>query len=200
MKLFHALSTYFNIIRWYVKAAILGNIMLKYIPLSSGGKFGEDTKMRCMACIACAIRDLEKHQTHLAHLDESIPFLWQRMATAKCLEMFYDRLCDFGVDSFNLNVCGCIGQGSNRTSSWLDDIVIVRAGEPAMDHLAQLGESLLGEVSGRRGFEEEISKRYKDLIEGFQTTLEDLQRDEILISREILTRGYRLEFEALALE
>lgn len=141
---------------------------------------------------------------HLKGLDESLSVLQQLYLTATCLSMFYRRLRDFGVDRYQQNECGCIGQGSNRMSSWLDDIVIIRVGQDAMEHFALFGEQLLKEIIRRRGPEEDknnledISRTYEDVEGRFRATLQHLQPGEKLISYETLTRGYRLDFMGMS--
>lgn len=156
-----------------------------------------------MACVSCAIRDLEKHRNHLDSLDESVSVLQQLHLTATCLLMFYERLHDFGVDRYQQNECGCLRQGSNRTSSWQDDIVIIRIGQDAMEHFARFGEQLLKEITRRRGLREdksleEISRTYEDVEGRFQAVLHHLQYGENIISFEIITRGYRLDFMGMS--
>ena len=199
---FHALNTYLNIIRWYVKSVSFGWQYTK-ISVSAPGKFDDNTKRRCMACVSCAIRDLEKHRVHLNGLDESVPVLLQLHLTSTCLLMFNERLRDFGVDRYQQNECGCLDQGSNRMSSWKDDIVIIRVGQDAMEHFAKFGEKLLKEISRRRRLEEdksleEISRTYEDVEGRFQAALHHLEHGEDIISFEILTRGYRLDFMGMS--
>lgn len=135
---------------------------------------------------------------HLTRLDESLPVLMQRHTTDTCLLLYHDRLRNFGVDSFRQGNCGCINNGSNRTSFWPNDIVLIRVGEIAVEHFTRYGESLLEEIQ-RRHIEGEnsrnISRIYMELEGRFRTTLGHLRHDERLQSREIITRGYRLEFE-----
>jgi hypothetical protein len=152
-----------------------------------------------MACITSAIRDLKKHETHLKGLNESVSVLQQLYLTTTCLSMFLGRLRGFGVDRYTQDECGCIDHGSNRRSSWLDDIVVIRAGQDALEHYAMFGEKLLEEIIRRRGLEEDksledISKTYEDVEGRFRTTLQSLQHGETLILYETLTRGYRLDF------
>lgn len=166
---------------------------------SNRGIFNDHTKHRCMACISCAIRDLEKHRAHLNELDESVFVLQQLQLTSQCLVIFYEQLRDFGIDIYQQNECGCTGQGSNRMSSSLDDIAIIRAGQDAMEHFARLGEHLLEEITHRRGMTQdkslkEISRTFEDLDRRFRVTLDDLQRDENIVSFEIVSRGWRLDF------
>lgn len=156
-----------------------------------------------MACIACSIRDLEKHQVHLNRLGESVSVLQQLHLTGTCLVMFYERLHEFGVDRYQQTECGCIGQGSNRMSSWMNDIVILRVGQDAMEHFAMFGELLLKEIRRRRGLEGDkilgdISRTYEDVEGRFRATVQDLQHGEELISYETLTRGYRLDFMGMS--
>ena len=118
--------------------------------------------------------------------------------------MFFDCLCAVGVDTYGEKLCECIRHGSNRNSSRLDDIVGIRFGNDALEHFASLGEPLLEEISRRQGLEDDqilqdLSDRYADLERRFWTALERLGQDEILVSREIITRGYRLEFSVMTI-
>jgi hypothetical protein len=128
----------------------------------------------------------------------------QRHTTETCLSLYYDRLRNFGVDSFRQGNCGCINNGSNRTSSWPNDIVLIRVGEIAVEHFTRYGESLLEEIQRRRieGGENlrNISRIYAELEERFRTTVGHLRHDEKLLSREIVTRGYLLEFDRLGID
>jgi hypothetical protein len=158
-----------------------------------------------MACITCAIRDLEKHQTHLKGLNESMSILQQLYITSTCLSMFLERLRDFGVDRYSLNECGCTGHENNRMSSWPDDIVITRVGHDALEHYAMFGETLLQQITLRRGLEgdkslEDITKTYEDTERRYRATLRRLQRNEKLISYETMTRGYRIDFMGMSNE
>lgn len=181
----HALDTYLNIIR------------------CAPGKFDDNTKNRCMACVSSAIRDLEKHQAHLNTLDDSVIILSQGLATSACLSLFYKRLLGFGVDRHLRQDCGCVAQGSNRISSWKDDITISRVGRDAMEHFASFGEMLLKEITRRRTIEgdkslADIMSTFNDMEKSFQSTLHELHRDEYIMSKETVTRGYRLEFMGMS--
>ena len=175
------------------------------MPASAPGQFNDNSKRRCMACITSAIRDLEKHETHLNGLNESGSVLQRLYLTTTCLSMLLGRLRDFGVDRYSQNECRCIDHGSNRRSSWLDDIVIIRVGQDALEHYAIFGEKLLEEITRRRGMEEDksledISKTYEDVEGRFRTTLQRLQHGERLMLYETLTRGYRLDFMGMSNE
>lgn len=113
--------------------------------------------------------------------------------------MFYEQLRDFGVDRYQSNECGCLDQGSNRISSWKDDIVISRVGKDAMAHFARFGENLLNKIARRRSLDEdrsleEISRTFEDVEGRFRAALDSLEHGEDIISFEIVTRGYRLDF------
>jgi hypothetical protein len=117
--------------------------------------------------------------------------------------MFYDRLRGFGVDRYSQHGCECLSQGSTRTSSWNDDIVLIRIGDDALGHFASFGENLLQEIIRRRlhgkdKIVEDISKAYDDVEGRFRAALRNLDHDEHLISFEILTRGYRLDFMGMS--
>lgn len=202
LALFHALSTYLNIIRWYV---ILIHWFICYakVPASDRGTLDDNSKQRCMACIFCAIRGLEEHRAHLNSLDESLNIIQQLHYTSMCLSMFYGRLRGFGVDRYSQHGCDCLGQGSTRTSSWKEDIILIRIGDDALGHFSSCGENLLQEVIRRRcqgeyKIVEDISKAYEDVEGRFRTALRHLDHGELLISFEILTRGYRLDFMGMS--
>jgi hypothetical protein len=77
------------------------------------------------------------------------------------------------------------------------------AGHYALEHFAMLGEAMLEEIRQRAGLEddtilEDISERYVDLERRFRVALKDLARDQALVSRETITRGYRFEFQGMA--
>lgn len=85
----------------------------------------------------------------------------------------------------------------------LDDIASTRFRKDAMEHFASLGEPLLEEISRRRDLEDgrilqDLTDRYQDLETRFRAAVECLGHEDILISREIITRGYRLEFGVTA--
>lgn len=102
-----------------------------------------------MACIACAISGLERHEKHLALLDESQSILSQRIATMTCLSMYSDRLRDFGVNKYVQSERGNVSHESNYRSFWQDDIVIMRTGEDAAEHFAQFVELMVREFDRR---------------------------------------------------
>lgn len=117
--------------------------------------------------------------------------------------MFFDCLCAVGVDTYNENLCDCVRLGSNRTSSRFDDIVGIRIGKDALEHFTSLGEPLLEEISRRRGTRDDpilqdLSDRYEDLERRFWAAMKHLGHDKVLVSREIITRGYRLEFSVMS--
>ena len=157
-----------------------------------------------MSCVARAVRDLYKHKAHLETLGQSESVLLQRYITVYCLMMFFDCLCAVDVDTYGEKLCDCVLHGSNRTSSRLDDIVGIRIGKDALEHFASLGEPLLEEISRRQGLRDahdpilqDLSDRYEDLERRFWTAMKHLGHDEVLTSREIITRGYRLEFSVI---
>jgi len=170
---------------------------------SAPGKFDDNTRNRCLECVSSAIRDLQKHQAHLNNLDDSVIISSQRLVTSTCLSLFYKRLLGFGVDRHTQQDCGCLAQGSNRMSSWKDDIIISRVGQDAMEHFARFGEMLLKEIARRRTIEgdkslADIMSTFKDVENSFQSTLHELRRGEDIISMEMVTRGYRLEFMGMS--
>lgn len=117
--------------------------------------------------------------------------------------MFFDCLCAVGVDTYNENLCDCVRLGSNRTSSRFDDTVGIRIGKDALEHFTSLGEPLLEEISRRRGTKDDpilqdLSDRYEDLERRYWATMKHLGHDSVLVSREIITRGYRLEFSVMS--
>ncbi|PGG95397.1 hypothetical protein AJ80_09967 [Polytolypa hystricis UAMH7299] len=180
LALFHALSTFLNTIRC--------------IP----SKLNSKTKQRWMSCIAHAVHDLETHQTHLEHLDQTVLVLTQFHYTTACLSMFYELLLGLGINSFNEIFCECVSRGSNRTTL-MDDVVVIRVGRDAINHCTELGEFLLNEINRKRGlvedkFLKDIQKRFELVVEEFQTVSNSLNHGENLVSYEILTRGYRLQF------
>lgn len=88
-------------------------------------------------------------------------------------------------------------------SSWKDDIIISRVGQDAMEHFARFGEMLLKEIARRRTIEgdkslADIMSTFKDVENSFQSTLHALRRGEDIISMEMVTRGYRLEFMGMS--
>ena len=111
---------------------------------------------------------------------------------------FSRAVYDFEIDRYQQNEGGRSGEGRNRMSSWLNDIVIVRVGQDAMEHFAGFDEHLLKEISRQRVLQEtkvgDISRTYEDVEGRFRVTLQHLQHGEKLISYKILTRGFRLDF------
>lgn len=156
-----------------------------------------------MTSIAHAIHDLEEHLTHLKCLPESALVLRQLLVTTNYLFWYKDRLRDLGVDSYEQVDCGCIGRGSNRTSSWPDDIVIIRVGQNAINHFLSFGEHLSIDISQKdlacETHVDSSLNRYKELEANFRDALSHLSHDEALVSRETVTRGYRLDFEGIQL-
>ncbi|CAI7632659.1 unnamed protein product [Penicillium pancosmium] len=185
LSLFHALRTFV--------------VFICCVPFSSS----EDTKKRCLSCVARAIHDLEKHKSHLESLADSEAILLQRYVTTSCLMMGLNCLCAVGIDSCGNCFCECIRHGSNRMHLRLDDIASTRFGNNAMEHFASLGEPLLEEISRRRDLEDDriwqdLTDRYQDLETRFRAAIECLGHEYILVSREIITRGNRLEFGVTA--
>ena len=165
-------------------------------------KLGEDSKERCLSCVARAVRDLYKHKAHLETLGDSESVLLQRFVTVYCLIMFFNCLCVVGVDTYGESLCDCVRHGSNRTSSRLDDIVGIRVGKHVLEHFTSLAEPLLEEISWRRGLRDDpilqdLSDRYEDLERRFWAAMKHLGHDKVLVSREIITSGYRLEFSVM---
>ena len=171
-------------------------------PISVPSRVGEATKERCLSCVARAVRDLYKQKAHLETLGDSESVLLQRYITVYCLMMFFDCLCAVDVDTYGESLCDCLRHGSNRISSRLDDIVGIRIGKDALEHFAKLGEPLLEEISWRQGLKDDpilqdLSDRYEDLERRFLAAMKHLGHDKVLVSREIITRGYRLEFSVM---
>jgi hypothetical protein len=152
-----------------------------------------------MSCVACAIRDLDDHLTHLECIDTDELVLLQLHLTKDCLLMYCEQLRDLGIDSYPRKYCECIMWGSNQTRPWLDDIVIVRFGQDAIQHCSRTGAQLLENIVRKlilRDNKElaDSMKRYEDTEERLRIALSRLRHDENLVSSETLTRGYRLEF------
>jgi hypothetical protein len=152
-----------------------------------------------MSCVACAIRDLDDHLTHLECIDTDELVLLQLHLTKDCLLMYCEQLRDLGIDSYPRKYCECIMWGSNQTRPWLDDIVIVRFGQDAIQHCSRTGAQLLENIVRKRILRDnkelaDSMKRYEDTEERLRIALSRLRHDENLVSFETLTRGYRLEF------
>lgn len=155
-----------------------------------------------MSCVACAIRDLDDHLTHLESLNTDELVSLQLHLTKDCLLMYCKLLRDLGIDSYPQKYCECIMWGSNRTRPWLDDIVIIRFGQDAMQHCSKTGAQLLENIARKRMLADykglpDYMKRYEDTEECLRIALSRLRYDEDLVSFETLTRGYRLEFDGM---
>lgn len=72
-----------------------------------------------------------------------------------------------------------------------------------MTHFSRFGESLLEEIARRRTLDEDkslkiISRTFEDVEGRFRAALDGLQHGENLMSFEIVTRGYRLDFMGMS--
>lgn len=204
--LLHALRTFVIFMSWYV-ASLTANTI--YLSLTNYISFpinaGTDVQTKCMKCVRRAIHDLAAYKAQMETLGDSEVFLLRRYMATHCQIMFYECLLAMGVHTLVNGLCDCIHYGSNRVSSNPDDIVTVRHGSDAMDHFAVLGEQLLEEIYLRQNFLRDnsgdhttlsfLSDRYRDLQDRFHAVLKRLGPGEVLISRETITRGYKLEFD-----
>lgn len=202
LRLFHGLSTYLNLKRWYAQVVSFPKFFNSYTkePLSSTAKVNADAGNRCLACAASAIRDLEDHRIHIECLHESELGLKHYDLVNACLSMYSEQLGDLGHDFHPQDYCECVLTGSNHKTPRHDDIVIVRVGQEAMGHFSELGAQLLEDMArarkrgpGNRGVNV-ILKKYEDLEERFRGSLCSLRRDKTLVTYETLTRGYQLDF------
>lgn len=159
---------------------------------------------QCMTCVACAIHDLDNHQAHLKHLNETTLILTQSALTTTCRMEFYQVLVDLDISSLDPIFCKCTARGNNRTVAFEDDVIIIRAGEDALEHCAKFGEQLKEEANRKRGQAEEKDLKgiriYNDAMESFNQALSRLEPGQELISYETLTRGYKLNFDGITKE
>jgi hypothetical protein len=174
--------------------------MLKY-QISIQAKLGTRAQQRWLACIARAIDDLRNHRTHLSSLDETTLIVVQCCLTDTCISVFDKLLRDLNI-SCGQEFCQCVSRGSNRTNSFREDIVITRVGDDATNHFAAIcdrvlqirDKGLLGDGNWR-----EVFDRYVHALERLCAARRrlELEPGKNLVSHEILTRGYRFEFDIM---
>lgn len=90
-----------------------------------------------MSYVVYVIRDLNEHLTYLKCLNIDELVLLQLHLIKDYLSMYYKLLRDLSISSYPQKYCECIMWGSNRTRPWLDDIVIVRFRQDAMQYYSK---------------------------------------------------------------
>ncbi|KAL3468828.1 hypothetical protein BJX99DRAFT_100978 [Aspergillus californicus] len=187
LEIFHVLSTFLNM-RYCIRATL-----------------DMQTYKRCMSCVARSIKSLESYEAYLLNLVTTLPVLWQSHYTTTCRKVYLKALERLGVSSYEGDFCQCISLGSNRTVSYLHDVVVIRFGEAAISHFTDFGEQLLKEVDQSQcavqgEYSESIKSHFVETSRRFQDVLASLKPGEVLASHEILTRGHRIEFSAAILD
>lgn len=183
--LFHALNTLLNL------ELVICAKMLK-----------TQTYNLCMSCVARSMHILEEYRKHLGSLDQDAFVMCQILWASTCHQVYQEFFQKLGINSLPSSFCDCVSRGSNRSIRYQEDICITRAGDAALNHFAAIGEKFIEEVnrkhdSSDNGDLERTKERFRELANRFREALRCLEPGETLVSYEILTRGYWLDFTGL---
>jgi hypothetical protein len=192
-----------NVKRWYVKQlhvrknpyadSIHTLISLKLNPPSTA-------RQQFLKCTARTIRNLEEHRNHLESLEETLPILSNLAITIQCQIQYYQLLEGLEIHSIKSEKnCDCIIEEENRSNYISTDIVVIRIGQMAIDHVTHLGERYINEMARTNGVMEEdnLKTRYQELEKNLIATFNNLKHNDQFISEEFLTGKYQLKFSTL---